>query len=135
MLRLPLTIIAAMLLVTTGASIAVAQTGGCGNAASTAEINRCFDLAYQAADTKLNKAYQEALAAIKKSGGEKPYDAASWEKALRASQNAWIAFRDADCSGLTPMSWGGGTGGTAAVLECMRAKTEARTKELTAVGN
>jgi uncharacterized protein YecT (DUF1311 family) len=105
----------------------------CDKAMATSELNQCAEQAFQAADAKLNAAYRKALASIRKSGGEKPYDPASWEKALRASQSAWIAYRDADCNGLVPMSWGGGTGTTAAVLGCKTDKTESRTKELTAI--
>lgn len=102
----------------------------CANATSTVEMNFCAEKDYNAADAKLNDAYSRALAHIAQNGGEKPYDAKSWEDALRASQRAWVAFRDADCKGLVPMSWGGGTGTTSAILGCMHSKTEARIKEL-----
>jgi uncharacterized protein YecT (DUF1311 family) len=105
----------------------------CAKAITTPELNLCAERTLQAADAKLNAAYKKALAEIRKSESAKPYDRASWEKALRASQTAWIAFRDADCSGLVPMSWTGGTGTTAAVLGCKTDKTEARTKELVAI--
>jgi uncharacterized protein YecT (DUF1311 family) len=105
----------------------------CDKAVTTVELNVCSERAYQAADAKLNAAYRKALAFIKASGGDKPHDPASWEKALRTSQTTWIAFRDADCKGLVPMSWGGGTGTTSAVLGCMTEKTEQRTAELLAI--
>ena len=102
----------------------------CANAMSTAEINFCSEKLLDAADAKLNEAYKKALDFVAKTEGEKPYDAKSWEEALRASQRAWVAYRDADCKGLVPMSWSGGTGTTAEVLGCMSAKTKARTQEL-----
>jgi uncharacterized protein YecT (DUF1311 family) len=105
----------------------------CDKAVSTAELNLCSERARQAADARLNAVFAKAIDTIRKSGQEKPYDPVSWEKALRASQRAWIVFRDADCKGLVPMSWTGGTGTTSAVLECMTAKTEFRTKELVAI--
>jgi uncharacterized protein YecT (DUF1311 family) len=105
----------------------------CDKAVTTVELNVCSERSYQAADAKLNAAYRKALAFIKASAAEKPYDPASWEKALRTSQTAWIAFREADCKGLVPMSWGGGTGTTSAVLGCMTEKTEQRTAELLAM--
>ena len=49
---------------------------------------------------------------------------------MRAAQRAWVAFRDAGCKGAMPMEWSGGSGTSAAVLICMREKTEARTKDL-----
>ena len=102
----------------------------CANAMSTYEQNYCADKDLAAADKKLNDAYQKLLDGIAETGNDKPYDPKSWEKALRESQRAWVAFRDADCDGLAPMSWGGGTGTSAVVLGCKTAKTEARTKEL-----
>ena len=93
-------------------------------------MNFCADKDYKAADAGLNEAYQQALAQIAKEGGEKPYDAKSWEAALRTSQRAWVAFRDADCRGLVPMSWGGGTGTTGGVLACLTQLTQERTKML-----
>ncbi len=105
----------------------------CDKAVTTQDLNLCSERELQVADAKLNVAYKKALAEIRKSENAKPYDPASWEKALRASQHAWIAFRDADCNGLVPMSWTGGTGTTGAVLGCKIEKTEARTKELLAM--
>jgi uncharacterized protein YecT (DUF1311 family) len=102
----------------------------CDRAVSTYELNICSDRAFQAADAKLNAAYAEALDVIRRSDQDKPYDPDAWEKALRVSQRAWVAFRDADCRDLVPMSWSGGTGTTSAVLGCMTTMTEARTKQL-----
>ena len=102
----------------------------CANATSTYEINACADKDLAKADAALNAAYQKALAKIAASDQEKPYDPKSWEEALRASQRAWVAFRDADCKGLVPMAWAGGTGTSMEVLGCMTAKTDERTKEL-----
>ena len=102
----------------------------CDSPMSTAEINICSDREYAKADQALNAVFKKALDKIAKSGGSPPYDARSWEAALRASQRAWIAFRDADCKGDAPMHWSGGSGTTAAVLGCMTEMTNARTKEL-----
>lgn len=109
---------------------AIAQNIDCANARNTVEINFCADREYAAADAALNDIYKQALAALAKSDGEKPYDPKSWETALRASQRAWIAFRDADCKGLEPMQWSGGTGTTAAVLGCMTQLTQERIRVL-----
>jgi uncharacterized protein YecT (DUF1311 family) len=102
----------------------------CSNASTTVEMNFCADKDLAAADEKLNAVYKKVLAQIDESGLEKPYDRASWEAAMRASQRAWVAFRDADCKGVVPMEWSGGSGTSAAVLGCMSQKTIERTKEL-----
>jgi uncharacterized protein YecT (DUF1311 family) len=131
MRRLPLALATvALLCVATGPSAAADAPVDCASPRSTPEFNLCAEGDFQKADGKLNAAFKKALDFIKTVDSEKPYDAASWEKALRASQNAWLAFRDADCKGLVPMSWSGGSGTTVGVLQCMTAKTNDRTKEL-----
>ena len=78
----------------------------------------------------MNAIYKKALASIPSLASEKPYDAKSWLDKLRASQRAWVAFRDAECKDLVPMSWSGGTGTSGAVLGCMSGMTKVRTKDL-----
>ncbi len=102
----------------------------CTDPGTTVEMNFCSDKDFQEADAKLNAAYKKVLAHIAESELEPPYDAASWEKAMRESQRAWVAFRDADCKGVVPMEWSGGTGTSAAVTGCMTEKTNERIKEL-----
>lgn len=102
----------------------------CANASATAELNFCAEKELDKADAQLNQVYKKVLAFIAKNGSEKPFDAKSWEAALRESQRAWVAFRDADCKGLVPMSWTGGSGTSGAVLGCLSEKTKARMKEL-----
>jgi uncharacterized protein YecT (DUF1311 family) len=100
----------------------------CSEAATTVEMNYCAERDYERADEKLNAIYQEVVAGIRDSDGQPPYDPKSWESELRNAQRSWIAFRDAECKGLVPMEWGGGTGTAVAVLSCMTELTEARTK-------
>jgi len=102
----------------------------CANAASTVEMNVCADKDYQAADKALNTAYATAMAYIRTRDMEKPYDAASFETAMRNAQRAWVAYRDADCKDLVAQEWSGGTGATSAILGCMTEKTIQRTKDL-----
>lgn len=108
-----------------------ASAADCDDAKSTAEINACADKAFEEADTALNRVYKQALAAVPKRAIEPPYDAKSWEAALRESQRAWLAYRDSECKTHQSMFWGGGSGTSAVVLGCMTEKTKARTKELT----
>ena len=102
----------------------------CSNATATFELNFCAEKEFDKADAALNEIYKRTLAYVAATVGEKPYDPKSWESALRESQRAWVAFRDAQCKGLVPMSWGGGTGTTGEVLGCMSGMTAARSKEL-----
>ncbi|HEX2843245.1 lysozyme inhibitor LprI family protein [Hyphomicrobium sp.] len=102
----------------------------CTDPSTTYEMNFCSDKSFNEADAKLNATYKKVLAHIAASDLEPPYDPASWEKAMRESQRAWVAFRDADCKGAVPMEWSGGTGTGSAVAGCMTEKTNARIKEL-----
>ena len=124
-------VIAALAVFALALPAVAAEQIDCSNANNTLEMNFCADKEFAAADAELNAVYKRALARIAQSDGEKPYDPKSWETALRASQRAWVAFRDADCKGLVPMEWSGGTGTTAAVLGCMVQLTQARAKSLT----
>ncbi len=103
----------------------------CATATATFELNACSEIELDKADAQLNSIYKKLLAKIATSDGEKPYDAKSWEAALRASQRAWVAFRDADCKGLVALAAGGGTATTGEILGCMTEKTIRRTDELT----
>lgn len=113
-----------------GSGLGHSENIDCTNASSTVEMNFCAEKDFNAADKSLNTAYAAALAGIKGRNLEEPYDAKSFEEALRASQRAWLAFRDADCKDLVAQEWSGGSGTAAASLECMTAKTKERTKEL-----
>lgn len=104
----------------------------CAHASSTAEMNVCAEEGFDAADAKLNATYKKALAHVAERDLDPPFDRAGWEAALRASQRAWLAFRDADCKGAVPMEWSGGTGTTTAVFGCLTAKTRTRIEELVA---
>ncbi|MBS0233508.1 MAG: DUF1311 domain-containing protein [Proteobacteria bacterium] len=109
---------------------AAAQNIDCNQASSTVEMNFCADKDYQAADKALNAAYATALKYIRSRDLEKPYDAKSFETALKNAQRAWVSYRDADCKDLVAQEWSGGTGTTSAILGCMTEKTMQRTKDL-----
>lgn len=112
------------------AQAADAEAINCAKAASTVEMNFCADKDFKAADKALNATYSAALDSIKTRDLEKPYDAGSFEEAMRASQRTWVAYRDADCKDLVAQEWSGGTGATSAILQCMTDKTIQRTKEI-----
>ncbi|MGQ0457652.1 MAG: lysozyme inhibitor LprI family protein [Hyphomicrobium sp.] len=104
----------------------------CENAMSTHDLNACAGREFETADAAMNEAYKKALAAIPSMASDPPYDAKSWEAALRASQRAWVAFRDAECQGHVAMFWTGGTGATADIIGCETEMTKARTEALKA---
>ena len=103
----------------------------CAEATATPELNHCAEIRLKKADSELGAALGRARAKIAKTDSDKPYDPASWTAEVEAAQKAWAAFREADCKGLVPNEWQGGTGATLAVLECMAQMTEQRAFELT----
>lgn len=113
------------------ASAQDASPADCSEALSTVEMNKCADQEFDKADAELNRVYAKAIAAVPGMATDNsPFDAKSWEAALRASQRAWLAFRDAECEEHVAKFWGGGTGATVDILGCKTEKTEQRTKEL-----
>lgn len=94
-------------------------------------LTACSEIELEHADALMNAIYKKLLAKIASHKDDPPYDAKSWESALRVSQRAWVAFRDADCNGLVALAAGGGTATAGEVLGCMTEKTIRRTDELT----
>jgi uncharacterized protein YecT (DUF1311 family) len=84
-------------------------------------LNICADTDYKAADRKLNQTYGRI---VKRLAGDR-----DTVKLLQASQRAWIAFRDAECSFRTSASKEGSIHPMEAAL-CLRDLTEERTKAL-----
>ncbi len=103
-----------------------AAAAACDNLATNAQSG-CLEKLANAVDTKLNEVYRRAIKTIESSD---PDHASEWKAELKKAQQAWIAFRDADCGALTAYEWSHGTGMGAATEHCILEKTEARTREL-----
>jgi uncharacterized protein YecT (DUF1311 family) len=112
------------------ASTAGSPGSRCADAGSTAQMNACEDAIQAEADAELNAVYKQALNAIASTRAQPPYDAKSFEAAFRASQRAWLVWRDAECKDVVPMFSPGGTITTSAVLGCLSEKTKARSQEI-----
>jgi len=93
------------------------------NDESQTGMNICADADYKAADAKLNQTYGRI---IKRLSGDR-----DTTKLLQASQRAWIAFRDAECSFQTSASREGSIHPMEVAI-CLRNLTEERTKALDA---
>ncbi|MGX8011533.1 lysozyme inhibitor LprI family protein [Mesorhizobium sp. ORM8.1] len=91
---------------------------------SQSMMNICADADYQAADAKLNAAYQDLV---------RRNDQTS-NKLLQTAQRAWIAFRDAECTYSTAGSEGGSIH-PMEVSQCLTGLTDERTKQLTSGAN
>jgi uncharacterized protein YecT (DUF1311 family) len=124
----------AAVVATLGAPPAAAQPeepgAGCGDRANTREIGECAVAALKVADAALNRVYQAALQQTGEGSDPAPNIRERWKAALREAQRAWIAFRDADCDGLTQYEWWGGSGQGNAIVFCRLEKTNARVRDL-----
>ena len=79
------------------------------------EFLACVDEAFGRVDRELNEVYQRALSATDDEAG------------LRASQRAWVAYRDADCDGgLSEAAIGAAKWRTGHVRACRYEKTRLR---------
>jgi len=87
-------------------------------------MNICAGEDYQAADARLNQAYQALIRS----------DDADDKKLLQAAQRAWISFRDAECAHSTAASSGGSIHAMA-VSQCLTRLTNDRIKQLAAAAN
>lgn len=87
---------------------------------SQSMLNICAEADYQAADAKLNAAYENILGSN---------DLAS-NKLLQTAQRAWIAFRDAECAYSTADT-GGGSIHPMEVSRCLTKLTNERIEQLT----
>jgi uncharacterized protein YecT (DUF1311 family) len=102
----------------------------CASASATPELNHCAEIRLKKADSELAAALEKVRAQIGRRAGAAPLDKQSWMIALDAADKTWRIYREADCKGLVPFEWQGGTGTTLAVLECMAQMTEQRGFEL-----
>ena len=91
----------------------------CDSATSQAGLNECYGNEYKKQDDLLNQTYKQAMKL-----------ATDTQKTqLKAAQNAWINYRDADCTFLTS----GADGASVAPMvhaQCMADKTRERTELL-----
>ncbi|TIN30035.1 MAG: lysozyme inhibitor LprI family protein [Mesorhizobium sp.] len=115
--------LSACLVLLTGASVAHAQE--CDrNDDSQQMMNICADEDYQAADARLNTAYQDLISS----------DDADDKRLLQVAQRAWITFRDAECAHSTAASEGGSIH-PMEVSQCLTRLTNDRIEQLAAAAN
>ncbi|MBO1909524.1 DUF1311 domain-containing protein [Microvirga sp. 3-52] len=92
----------------------------CANAVDQATMNVCADAAFKQSDKMLNELYRQIEARLK--------DDADTKKLLVQAQQAWVTFRDAECSFRTSTSAGGTVTSMLASM-CMDGLTQSRVKD------
>ncbi|WP_027059166.1 lysozyme inhibitor LprI family protein [Mesorhizobium loti] len=116
-------LLSACLVLLAGASLARAQE--CDRSDDGQQMmNICAGEDYQAADARLNKAYQNLISS----------DDADGKALMQAAQRAWISFRDAECAHTTAASAGGSIHAME-VSQCLTRLTNERIKQLAASAN
>jgi uncharacterized protein YecT (DUF1311 family) len=91
----------------------------CAHAMAQQDMNICADKDYRKADAELNRAYKTAMAGL---------DAPNRDL-LRASERAWIGYRDAQCTFENAPNQGGSIY-PLVYAGCLTTLTRARTKEI-----
>jgi len=79
-----------IMIATLAAQAPVARAADCSNTATQMDMNACAAADFQAADGQLNAAYKDIMSRLR---GQEDV-----RKQLVASEQAWIRFRDAECS-------------------------------------
>lgn len=129
-MRLHLAIYTAAAFLVTGFAAEAEDKIDCANAFTTVDLNACAEKEFDSADKALNAVYKEIMTDLTGPDPGNEENNKKWADALKVSQRAWIAFRDADCEKLRVFEAGGGTATTGEILGCLTELTEARTKSL-----
>ena len=94
-------------------------SGPCDKAITDADLLKCADAEFSAADKKLNDTYSKLLNALDPEGQHK----------LKESQRAWVKFRDLNAE-FAGDSSRGGSAESVIIVDTETQMTEARIKEL-----
>jgi uncharacterized protein YecT (DUF1311 family) len=106
------------------------SSGNCEELPTGSEQKRCVELQFRATADELKQVYGQALErALKADTQRTPSgDQRSSKAAIIESQQAWEAYRDAECRGVVGRGHGSGT--VVWVLGCLAEKNRGRTREL-----
>jgi uncharacterized protein YecT (DUF1311 family) len=91
----------------------------CRNVAVTLAMENCFDKAYKAADSELNRRYSQIAQVLQPDDLER----------LKVAQRLWIQFRDATCTAESNL-YNGGTASAPAYSACREELTRQRATDL-----
>jgi uncharacterized protein YecT (DUF1311 family) len=103
----------------------------CSDPQTQTDMTICAGQAFDAADNKLNEAYQQAIAVAKQMDGYLDADMKGAEEALREAQRAWIPYREKACEAYGFLARGGSME-PMLVAQCMTDITQNRIAELEA---
>lgn len=101
----------------------------CKDPPDQSSMTRCAGIDYEKADKELNKLWPEVKARAEENDKGASAEDGGYAKALLASQKAWIAFRDAECTWQGFVSHGG-TMEPMLVNGCLATLTRERIQQL-----
>ncbi len=109
-----------------------AEVAACLDRPSTAEQRECVDALYRAANAELEATLRRVLEVARRGdeGNVRPGAprAALLAPAIERAQEAWLAYREAECGGIVGRL--GGTGAQGWLVGCLAEKTRERIVEL-----
>jgi uncharacterized protein YecT (DUF1311 family) len=111
------------------ASATAAEEWICDKAMSNAETRHCADREFRKHDAELNRLYKKLLQDAASLGDVGPGYGVPPLEALKQSQRAWVAFRDANCHWKST-SFYGGSGQSVIMSTCLAIATRDRVEEL-----
>lgn len=100
--------------------VPTAWADACADASDQATMNKCAGKALKASDGELNTLYKQIEARLK--------DDQDKTRLLVAAQQAWIAFRDAECD-FSATGVAGGSAYPMIILQCRDGLTQNRVKD------
>lgn len=106
-----------------------AQDLDCNNAQTQLDMTLCSKADWEAADAELNAAYKAAMTAMKQTDSYLSGDLKGAAETLKATQRAWIPFRDKACESYGFLARGGSME-PMLVFQCRADMTRQRTAEL-----
>ena len=104
----------------------------CRHPVNQADMNGCAEAEFVRADAELNRAWRAALPVVREADHDAAFDhdgRPSGESQLLASERAWLAFRDAQCT-LEGYDMRGGTAEAMVYSQCRARLTRERTVQL-----
>lgn len=107
----------------------------CGAKTNQTAMTMCEGAAAQRADATLNAVWKQVYPAMQKADRDPDFGIKAepgepgYSAALLASQRAWLAYREAECT-IERYEWRGGSMQPFAENQCRTAITEARTRKL-----
>ena len=128
-MRVPALVISTLCTLVLSACGSSAEGWICDKAMSNADTRACADREFRKHDAELNRLFKKLLQDAAGQDEEQPGYGVPPVEALKQSQRAWIAFRDANCHWKST-SFYGGTGQSVIMSSCLAIATRDRVEEL-----